>query len=99
GHGRSMLTAQNMLELKDVPMGISIIMSPQTIGGAPSISIAQNVSTNNFVSGLLANVSGVSAPLVLSAGALSLADAVAPEFLSGVLHAYNEVCSVASPRP
>ncbi|KAJ6603604.1 putative efflux pump antibiotic resistance protein [Mycena vulgaris] len=90
GMQQPMLAAQNVLVLKDVPIGTSIIMFSQTLGGALFISIAQNVFTNKLVSGLLANVPGVSPVLVLSAGATSLKDAVAPEFLAGVLEAYNQ---------
>ncbi|KAF8183479.1 MFS transporter [Mycena galopus ATCC 62051] len=95
GMQQPMLAAQNVLELKDVPMGTSIIMFSQTLGGALFISIAQNVFTNKLVSGLLANVPGVSPALVLSAGATSLAEAVAPQFLPGVLQAYNDALIAA----
>ncbi|KAJ7485872.1 major facilitator superfamily domain-containing protein [Mycena latifolia] len=95
GMQQPMLAAQNVLPLKDVPVGTSIIMFSQTLGGALFISIAQNVFTNKLVSGLIANVPGVSPALVLSAGATSLKDAVAPEFLQGVLEAYNQALVAA----
>ncbi|KAJ7618867.1 MFS transporter [Mycena polygramma] len=95
GMQQPMLAAQNVLVLKDVPQGTSIIMFSQTLGGALFISIAQNVFTNKLVSGLLAKVPGVSPVLVLSAGATSLKSAVAPEFLAGVLEAYNDALIAA----
>ncbi|KAJ7111214.1 MFS transporter [Mycena epipterygia] len=95
GMQQPILAAQAVLDLKDVPIGTSMIMFAQTLGGALFISIAQNVFTNKLVSGLIANVPGVSPSLVLSAGATSLKDAVPQEFLAGVLFAYNEAVVAA----
>ncbi|KAJ7105879.1 major facilitator superfamily domain-containing protein [Mycena epipterygia] len=95
GMQQPILAAQTVLELKDIPVGTSIIMFSQTLGGALFISIAQNVFTNKLVSGLIANVPGVSPSLVLSAGATSLKDAVPQQFLAGVLFAYNEALVAA----
>jgi len=95
GMQQPLLAAQTVLELVDVPIGTSVIMFAQTLGGALFISIAQNVFTNKLVSGLLSTVPGVSPQLVLSAGATSLKDAVAPEFLAGVLFVYNEALIAA----
>ncbi|KAJ7764007.1 major facilitator superfamily domain-containing protein [Mycena maculata] len=95
GMQQPMLAAQAVLELKDVPIGTSIIMFSQTLGGALFISIAQNVFTNKLVSGLVKSVPDVSPALVLSAGATSLKDAVAPQFLEAVLFVYNEALVAA----
>ncbi|KAJ6603601.1 major facilitator superfamily transporter [Mycena vulgaris] len=95
GMQQPMLAVQNVLVLQDVPIGTSIIKFSQTLGGALFISIAQNVFANKLVSGLVENVPGVSPKLVLSAGATSLKDAVAPEFLAGVLEAYNQALVAA----
>ncbi|KAJ6597578.1 major facilitator superfamily domain-containing protein [Mycena vulgaris] len=95
GMQQPMLAVQNVLVLQDVPIGTSIIKFSQTLGGALFISIAQNVFTNTLVSGLVKNVPGVSPKLVLFAGATSLKDAVAPEFLAGVLEAYNQALVAA----
>ncbi|KAJ7663449.1 major facilitator superfamily domain-containing protein [Mycena rosella] len=95
GMQQPMLAAQNVLELKDVPIGTSIIMFSQTLGGALFISIAQNVFTNKLVSGLLAKVPSLSPAVVLSAGATSLKTAIDPQFLGGVLEAYNEALVAA----
>ncbi|KAJ7909119.1 major facilitator superfamily transporter [Mycena leptocephala] len=90
GMQQPMLAAQTVLELKDIPVGTSIIMFTQTIGGALFISIAQNVFTNKLVSGLTHHVPGVSPLLVLSAGATSLKKLVPAEELAAVLVVYNE---------
>ncbi|KAJ7104358.1 major facilitator superfamily domain-containing protein [Mycena belliarum] len=90
GMQQPLLVAQAVLPLSDVPVGTSIIMFAQTLGGALFISIAQNVFTNKLVSGLVAHVPGVSPALVLSAGATSLKDAVPPQSLPAVLEVYNQ---------
>ncbi|KAJ7124279.1 major facilitator superfamily domain-containing protein [Mycena epipterygia] len=84
------LAAQTVLEYKDVPIGINIIIFAQTLGGALFISIAQNVFTNKLVSGLIAHVPSVPPALVLSTGATALKDAVPLEVLPAVLFVYNE---------
>ncbi|KAJ7901178.1 putative efflux pump antibiotic resistance protein [Mycena olivaceomarginata] len=90
GQQQPMLAAQAVLDLKDIPIGTSIIMFAQTLGGALFISIGQNVFTNKLVSGLISSVPSVSPALVLAAGATSLKNAVPPEFLQDVLVVYNK---------
>ncbi|KAJ7089045.1 major facilitator superfamily domain-containing protein [Mycena crocata] len=89
GMQQPFLAAQAVLPLVDVPIGTSIVMFSQTLGGALFISIAQNVFSNKLISGL-ASVPGVSPLLVISAGATSLKSAVPPELLPAVLVAYNK---------
>ncbi|KAF7364257.1 DHA14-like major facilitator [Mycena sanguinolenta] len=90
GMQQPMLAAQTVLDLKDVPIGTALVMFANTLGGALFVSIAQNVFTNRLVTGLIATVPDVSPSFVLSAGADSLKNSVAPEFLPGVLSAYNQ---------
>ncbi|KAJ6570110.1 major facilitator superfamily domain-containing protein [Mycena vulgaris] len=84
------IAAQAVLELADVPIGTSIIMFVQTLGGALFVSIGNNVFANKLQSGLIAQVPGVSPALVLSVGATSLKDAVDPQYLPAVLQVYND---------
>ncbi|KAF8144972.1 MFS multidrug transporter [Mycena galopus ATCC 62051] len=95
GQQQPMLAAQAVLDLKDVPIGTSMIMFAQTLGGALFISIGQNVFTNKLVSGLVAKVPGVSPAVVLAAGATSLKDAVPAQFFSDVLLVYNDALVAA----
>ncbi|KAJ6526045.1 hypothetical protein B0H19DRAFT_1275904 [Mycena capillaripes] len=84
------IAAQNVLELVDVPVGTSIIVFMQTLGGALFISVGQNVFTNKLISGLIARVPDVAPGIVLSAGATSLKSAVPTQFLPAVLSVYND---------
>ncbi|KAJ7200941.1 major facilitator superfamily transporter [Mycena haematopus] len=95
GQQQPLLAAQAVLDLKDVPIGTSMIMFSQTLGGALFISIAQNVFTNKLVSGLLSKVPDVSPALVLSSGATSLKDNVPSQYLSDVLLVYNDALAAA----
>ncbi|KAJ7301500.1 major facilitator superfamily domain-containing protein [Mycena albidolilacea] len=90
GMQQPMLAAQAVLDIKDVPICTAVVMFANTLGEP---SIAQNVFTTRLEFALVATVPGVSPALVLSAGADSLKDAVAPEFLRGVLIAYNQALS------
>ncbi|KAJ7158336.1 major facilitator superfamily transporter, partial [Mycena crocata] len=90
GMQQSVLAAQAVLELVDVPVGTSMVMFAQTLGGALFISISQNVFTNKLVSGLVARVPSVSPGLILSAGATSLKEAIEPQYLTAVLEVYND---------
>ncbi|KAJ7784934.1 putative efflux pump antibiotic resistance protein [Mycena maculata] len=90
GLQQPMLAAQTVLELKDVPVGTALVMFANTLGGALFVAIAQSVFTSSLVSGLVATVPGVSPKIVLSDGANSLKDVIAPEFLPSVLLSYNQ---------
>ncbi|KAJ6628128.1 hypothetical protein B0H10DRAFT_1940683 [Mycena sp. CBHHK59/15] len=84
GMQQPILAAQAVLDLKDVPIGTSIIMFSQTLatGAALFISIGQNVFQNQLVSSLRAH-------LVLSSGAASLKHTIDPTDLPAVLEAYS----------
>ncbi|KAJ7183209.1 major facilitator superfamily domain-containing protein [Mycena filopes] len=84
-----LLVAQTALDLADVPIGTSIVMFVQTLGGALFISVGQNVFQNKLISGLVAKVPGVSPMLVISSGATSLKNAIDPQYLPAVLEVYN----------
>ncbi|KAJ7628805.1 putative efflux pump antibiotic resistance protein [Roridomyces roridus] len=83
------LAAQTVLELKDVPVGTALVMFANTLGGALFVAIAQSVFTSSLVAGLVATVPGVSPKIVLSDGANSLKEVIAPEYLPAVLAEYN----------
>ena len=92
GMQQTIIAAQTVLSLDDIPTGTSVIMFAQTFGGALFIGVAQNVFTNRLLKNLLENVPTLDPALVLSTGATSLKGAVTdqdPSLLPGVLSAYN----------
>ncbi|KAK6978224.1 major facilitator superfamily transporter [Favolaschia claudopus] len=89
GLQQPMLAAQTVLELKDVAVGTAIVMFANTLGGALFVAIAQGVFTSGLVAGIVATVPGVSPEIVLTDGANTLKDVIAPEYLPEVLLEYN----------
>ncbi|KAJ7075565.1 major facilitator superfamily domain-containing protein [Mycena belliarum] len=90
GMQQPIIAAQTVLSLQDIPIGTSLIMFMQTLGGALFVSVGQNVFTNKLVSGLASNVPGVNPSIVLNAGATSLRSAVDAQSLPAVLEVYNQ---------
>jgi hypothetical protein len=84
-----LIAVQTVLPLVDVPVGTATIMFIQTFGGALFVSVSQNVFTNRLVSGLLEEARGFDSSMILRLGATTLKKAVPPEYLPGVLLAYN----------
>ena len=93
GMQQSLIAAQTVLDLKDVPTGTSVLIFAQTFGGALFISVAQNVFTNRLASNLLQRVPTLNPAIVISTGATELSKAITaqdPTLLPGVLAAYND---------
>ncbi|KAJ6519356.1 major facilitator superfamily-domain-containing protein [Mycena sanguinolenta] len=90
-----LIAAQTVLDLQDVPIGTSINMFLQTLGGALFISVGQNVFQNKLISGLVSDVPGISPAVIFQAGATNLKNAVDPQYLSAVLEVYNDALVAA----
>lgn len=90
GMQQALIAAQTVLKLDDVPVGTSLIIFMQTLGGALFISVAQNIFTNRLVSNLLEKVPTMDPSIVLKTGATSLKGAVNAALLPDVLLAYND---------
>ena len=92
GMQQSLMAAQTVLDLHDVPTGTSIINFSLTLGGALFISVGQNIFTNRLLTNLIASVPNIPIGVVLSTGATSLRGVVTqidPNSLPSVLVAYN----------
>ncbi|KAG4429728.1 hypothetical protein IFR05_014793 [Cadophora sp. M221] len=82
------IAVQVVLDSKDMPTGNAIAIFFNSLGGAISISIAQNIFSNGLKANLPKYAPGVNATTVIKAGATYLKNVVAPEELPGVLRAY-----------
>lgn len=71
-----------------MPTGNAIAIFFNSLGGAVSISIAQNIFTNGLKANLPKYAPSVSAETVIKAGATYLRKVVSAEDLPGVLRAY-----------
>ena len=83
------IAVQVVLSEKDMPTGNAIAIFFNTLGGAVSISIAQNIFTNKLVSALRTDVPNANVATIIAAGAAHIKDVVTPEQLPGTLRAYN----------
>jgi len=90
GMQQTLVAVQTVLPADDIPIGTAIMMFTQTLGGALFISVGQNVFTNQLIKNLASIVPDLDASIVLRTGATELKNAIDPEYLSGVLAAYNQ---------
>ncbi|KAI4619451.1 MFS sugar transporter [Alternaria ethzedia] len=89
GMQQTLVAVQTVLPADDIPIGTAIMMFTQTLGGALFISVGQNVFTNQLIKNLASIVPDLDASIVLRTGATELKNAIDPEYLGGVLTAYN----------
>jgi hypothetical protein len=90
GMQQPLIASQTVLPLVDVPMGTSVIVFTQILGGALFVSVAQNVFSNQLVANLRTAVPNLNPAIVLETGATSLKDAIPHQYLHGTLIAYNK---------
>lgn len=82
-----------------MPVGNAVAIFFNTLGGALSVSIAQNIFSNTLVKQLLVFAPNVNVAKVLQAGATHFRDFLTPEQLPGVLLAYNKAVTAAFIMP
>lgn len=83
------LAAQTVLATKDVPIGTSLMLFNQLLGGAIFISVGSNLLNNELLKNL-ASIPGINPAQILSEGATELLQGLAPSAIAPVLSAYNE---------
>ncbi len=84
------IAIQVVLSKKDMPIGNAVGIFFNSLGGAISISIAQNIFSNTLIKEIPKQTKGVNPALVMAAGATHVHSVVSPEQLPGVLVAYNK---------
>ncbi|KAL3420899.1 major facilitator superfamily transporter [Phlyctema vagabunda] len=82
------VAVQVVLNKADMPTGNAVAIFFNSLGGAISISVAQNIFSNGLKENIPKYAPAASAELIVSAGATHLRDVVSPESLPGVLQAY-----------
>lgn len=83
------LAAQTVLPTRDVPVGTSLMIFSQLLGGAVFTSVGNNVLDNELLRHT-AGIPGVTPEQILSSGATALTRNVPASSLPAVLVAYNE---------
>jgi MFS family permease len=89
------IAVQTILDISEVPIGMSVIVFLQTLGGALFVSIGQNVFTNKLVAGLKAYAPSINPSIVLNTGATSIQQTIEKDVLPGVTLAYNNALTHA----
>ncbi|KAF7169101.1 hypothetical protein CNMCM5623_001909 [Aspergillus felis] len=84
-----MIASQTVLNVDDIPVGTSVIIFAQTLGGALFVSVAQNVFGNSLVKGVLQGSPGLDPGYVMQAGATDLGSIIPSQHLLAVQKAYN----------
>ncbi|KAF7912858.1 uncharacterized protein EAF01_001879 [Botrytis porri] len=82
------IAVQVVLNAKDMPSGNAIAIFFNSLGGAISISIAQNVFSNGLVKYVPQYAPEVDPAIIYAAGATHLRELISPADLVGVLVAY-----------
>ncbi|KAI4687938.1 uncharacterized protein J4E88_003531 [Alternaria novae-zelandiae] len=80
---------------KDMPTANACVMFFNSLGGALSISIAQNIFVNTLAKEVPRYAPGFDARIVANAGATNLRNVVPEDLLPGVLHGYNNAIVTA----
>ncbi|KAK1060809.1 hypothetical protein LTR74_011618 [Friedmanniomyces endolithicus] len=83
------LAAQTVLARRDVPIGVSLMMFWQNLGGAIFVSVGQNVFESRLVSELVNRDIGLSPGQIVNTGATELRSVVPAEKLGELLGIYN----------
>jgi hypothetical protein len=89
GMQQSLICAQTVLPIHDVPVGTAMMIFFQTMGGAIFLSVGQNIFTNKLLKGVIATVPGIDPSIVIHSGATDLRKNIPPQFLAAVQTAYN----------
>ncbi|KAF7335619.1 Major facilitator superfamily transporter [Mycena venus] len=95
GIQQPLMVAQAVLKPADVPIGTSLILFMQTLGGSVFVSVGQNVFRSRLLSGLIRRAPGIDPSIVLNSGATRLHSAVDPALLPEVLAVYNDAIVAA----
>lgn len=83
------IAVQVVLSKKDMPVGNAIAIFFNSLGGALSISIAQNIFSNTLIKDMPIYAPGVNPQVIIQAGATHVRDVVTKAQLPGVLEAYD----------
>lgn len=89
------IAVQVVLSEKDMPIGNAVAIFFNTLGGAISVSVAQNIFSNTLVKQLPIQAPTVNPLVIANAGATHIRDVVTPRQLPGVLVAFDKAITTA----
>ncbi|RVX66413.1 hypothetical protein B0A52_09643 [Exophiala mesophila] len=89
------IAVQVVLSKKDMPVGNAVAIFFNSLGGAVSISIAQNIFSNTLIKEIPRHTTGVDPWTIVMAGATNVKAVTPPSELAGVLLSYNIAVTTA----
>ncbi|KAI1125926.1 MFS general substrate transporter [Nemania abortiva] len=90
-----LIAVQTVLDIKDVPVGTSVIAFMQTLGGALFVSVGNNVFNNKLVQELAQRVPSINPKEVLSTGTTNLQKTLPANLVPAVILSYNNALTTA----
>lgn len=89
------IAVQVVLDEKDMPIGNAVAIFFNTLGGAISVSVAQNIFSNTLVKQLPIQAPTVNPLEIANAGATHIRDVVTAQQLPEVLVAFDKAVTTA----
>lgn len=89
------IAVQVVLDKKDMPVGNAVAIFFNSLGGAISISIAQNIFSNTLAKEIPKHAPGIDPRIIIGAGATHIRQVTPENLLPGVLQAYNNALTQA----
>lgn len=89
------ISVQAILDAADMPTGNALTIFFNTLGGAISVSISENIFSNELIQTLDATVPPAIVDIVDTAGATGIHSAVPAQYLPAVLQAYDDAVTRA----
>jgi hypothetical protein len=87
---QTVLAAQTILCMEDVPIGVSLMVLAQTLGGTIALSAANTIFTASLTSGISSSIPHLDQSKVLNTGAIDLRHSVPPEYVNILLGLYSK---------
>ncbi|PQE16236.1 hypothetical protein CJF32_00010731 [Rutstroemia sp. NJR-2017a WRK4] len=87
---QTVLAAQTILPMQDVPIGVSLMVLAQTLGGTIALSAANTIFTASLTSGISSSIPHLDQSKVLNTGAIDLRHSVPPEYVDILLSLYSK---------
>ncbi|KAL4922593.1 major facilitator superfamily domain-containing protein [Aspergillus aurantiobrunneus] len=87
---QTLVAAQTILPMNDIPIGVSLIVLAQTLGGTIALSAADTIYTGSLASSISSRFPGIDRSAVLNAGNREIRNLVPVEDLSTIMDLCNQ---------
>ncbi|KAF7561417.1 hypothetical protein G7046_g2724 [Stylonectria norvegica] len=95
GMQQPLIAVQVVCDMADIPTGTAMIIFLQTLGGALFVTASQTVFSNKLIQKVEEYVPGLDPQVVLATGAASIRESIRPEWVAGVILAYNDALAIS----